>query len=102
LRLARLQCLLEVGPARLLASMLGGLGVSTFRSIKTNISSRLRRCRLRQVARPLSSSGVTFGESFWWLRRRRIEVGGPLSVSVIVVFMSANLATALLSPSSGR
>jgi hypothetical protein len=35
LRSARLQCLLEVGPARLLATMLGGLGVSTLLSIKT-------------------------------------------------------------------
>jgi hypothetical protein len=32
---ARLQGLLEVGPARLLAAMLGDLGVSTLRSIKT-------------------------------------------------------------------
>jgi hypothetical protein len=42
---------------------------------------RLRR-RLRQVARSLSSSGVTFGEPSWWLRRRRIEVGGPLVVTL--------------------
>jgi hypothetical protein len=34
-RSARLQGLLEVGPARLLAAMLGDLGVSTLRSIKT-------------------------------------------------------------------
>jgi hypothetical protein len=33
--LARLQGLLEVGPARLLAAMLGDLGASTLRSIKT-------------------------------------------------------------------
>jgi hypothetical protein len=32
---ARLQGLLEVGPTRLLAAMLGDLGVSTLRSIKT-------------------------------------------------------------------
>jgi hypothetical protein len=35
LRSARLQGLLEVGPARLLAAMLGNLGVSTICSIKT-------------------------------------------------------------------
>jgi hypothetical protein len=35
LRSARLQGLLEVGPARLLAAMLGDLGVSALRSIKT-------------------------------------------------------------------
>jgi hypothetical protein len=35
LRSIRLQGLLEVGPARLLAAMLGDLGVSTLRSIKT-------------------------------------------------------------------
>jgi hypothetical protein len=35
LRSARLQSLLEVGPARLLAAMLGDLGVSTLCSIKT-------------------------------------------------------------------
>jgi hypothetical protein len=35
LRSARLQGLPEVGPARLLAAMLGDLGVSTLRSIKT-------------------------------------------------------------------
>jgi hypothetical protein len=35
LRLARLQSLLEVGTARLLAAMLGDLGVSTLHSIKT-------------------------------------------------------------------
>jgi hypothetical protein len=35
LRSARLQSLLEVGPARLLAAMLGDLGVSTLRLIKT-------------------------------------------------------------------
>jgi hypothetical protein len=34
-RSARLQGLLEVGPARLLAAMLGDLGVSSLRSIKT-------------------------------------------------------------------
>jgi hypothetical protein len=34
LRSARQQGLLEVGPARLLAAMLGGLGVSTLRSNK--------------------------------------------------------------------
>jgi hypothetical protein len=32
---ARLQGLLEVGPAKLLAAMLGDLGASTLRSIKT-------------------------------------------------------------------
>jgi hypothetical protein len=35
LRSARLQGLLEVGPARLLAAMLGDLGASTLHSIKT-------------------------------------------------------------------
>jgi hypothetical protein len=35
LRLARLQGLLEVGPASLLAARLGDLGVSTLRSIET-------------------------------------------------------------------
>jgi hypothetical protein len=35
LRSAYLQSLLEVGPARLLVDMLGDLGVSTLRSIKT-------------------------------------------------------------------
>jgi hypothetical protein len=35
LKSARLQGLLEVGPARLLAAMLGHLGVSTLHSIKT-------------------------------------------------------------------
>jgi hypothetical protein len=35
LRSARLQGLLEVGPARLLAAMIGDLGVSTLCSIKT-------------------------------------------------------------------
>jgi hypothetical protein len=35
MRSARLQGLLEVGPARLLAAMLGDLGASTLRSIKT-------------------------------------------------------------------
>jgi hypothetical protein len=35
LRSASLQSLPEVGPARLLAAMLGDLGVSTLRSIKT-------------------------------------------------------------------
>jgi hypothetical protein len=35
MRSARLEGLLEVGPARLLAAMLGDLGVSTLRSIKT-------------------------------------------------------------------
>jgi hypothetical protein len=35
LRSARLQGLLEIGPARLLAAMLGDLGVSTLRSTKT-------------------------------------------------------------------
>jgi hypothetical protein len=34
LRSARLQCLPEVGPAKLLAAMLGDLGVSLLRSIK--------------------------------------------------------------------
>jgi hypothetical protein len=34
-RSVRLQGLLEVGPAKLLATMLGGLGVSTLRLIKT-------------------------------------------------------------------
>jgi hypothetical protein len=41
LRSACLKDLLEVGLARLLAAMLGDLGVSTLHSIKTNISSRL-------------------------------------------------------------
>jgi hypothetical protein len=35
LRSACLQCLLEVGPARFLAAMLGDLGASTLRLIKT-------------------------------------------------------------------
>jgi hypothetical protein len=35
LRSARIQCLPEVGPARLLVAMLGDLGISTLRSIKT-------------------------------------------------------------------
>jgi hypothetical protein len=34
-RSAHLQGLLEVGPARLLAAMLGGMGASTLHSIKT-------------------------------------------------------------------
>jgi hypothetical protein len=34
-RSARLQGLLEVGPVRLLEAMLGDLGISTLRSIKT-------------------------------------------------------------------
>jgi hypothetical protein len=42
-RSARLQGLLEVDPARILVAMLGDLGVSTLRSIKTmtQFSSRL-------------------------------------------------------------
>jgi hypothetical protein len=101
LRPTRLHNYLEVGPARLLAAMLGGLGVFTLSSIKTNVSLRLHRRRLRQVARPLSSSGVDFGEPSWWLCCRQIEVGGPLSVFVFVVFRSANLPAAPLSPSLG-
>jgi hypothetical protein len=42
----------------------------------------LRLHRLRQVARPLFSSGVTFGEPSWWLRRPRIEFGRPLVVTL--------------------
>jgi hypothetical protein len=46
-------------------------------------SSLIRLCRrLRQVARPLSNSDVTFGKPSWWLRRRRIDVGGPLVVTL--------------------
>jgi hypothetical protein len=78
LRLARLEGLLEVGHARLLAAMLGDLGVSTLRSIKTDISSRLRQRHLLQVSRPLSPASASVGSM---ANRRGVEYETSFSIS---------------------
>jgi hypothetical protein len=68
--------------------MLGDLGVSTLHSINTNISSRLRRRQLRQVARPPSTPVSPLANL----------PGG----SVVVGLRSADLSVFPSSSSSGR
>jgi hypothetical protein len=61
LRSARLQGFLEVGPARLLAAMLGDLGVSTLCSIKTMTQFSSLFGASNQPCCLLQCSGTTLG-----------------------------------------
>jgi hypothetical protein len=65
LRSARLQGLLEVGPARLLAAMLGDLGVSTLRSIKTVTQFSSLFWASNQPCCLLQCSGTTLRVRLW-------------------------------------